>query len=193
VIGVNRAGLVRRGLLLEYATLAWNVAGIAVIAVAAVQARSVALAGFGLDSVIEIGASCVVVWELSDSSPERQAGALRAIGAAFLVLAVYLIAQAGIVLIASFHPHQSALGIGWTAITAAVMFALAFGKARTGRLLDNAVLRTEGHVTMIDGALAVAVLVGLLANAAFGWWWADPLSALVVVVYAVREAYPTLR
>jgi len=80
------------------------------------------------------------------------------------------------------------LGIAWTAVTAAAMFALAAGKARTGRALGNPVLTTEGRVTLVDGILATAVLAGLVLNAAAGLWWADPLAALVIVVYALREA-----
>jgi divalent metal cation (Fe/Co/Zn/Cd) transporter len=182
-----RRALVRRGLTLEWATLGWNVAGIAVLAVAAVTARSVALAGFGLDSLIEIGASTVVIWELSGTGPERQRRALRLIGCAFAVLAVYLLVQSTVVLATGYHPRHSPLGIGWTTVTAAVMFALAAGKARTGRALDNPVLRTEGRVTMIDGILAVAVLAGLVLNAVAGWWWADPAAGYVLVYYAVRE------
>jgi hypothetical protein len=107
-------------------------------------ARSVALAGFGLDSLIEIGTSTVVIWELSDTSPERQRRGLQLIGFAFTALAVYLLAQSTVVLAAGYHPRHSVLGIIWTAVTAAVMFARASGKARTGRALDNPVLRTEG-------------------------------------------------
>jgi divalent metal cation (Fe/Co/Zn/Cd) transporter len=80
------------------------------------------------------------------------------------------------------------LGIVWTAVTALVMFALAAGKARTGRALDNPVLRTEGRVTLIDGILATAVLAGLALNAAAGWWQADPAAGYVLVYYAAREA-----
>jgi divalent metal cation (Fe/Co/Zn/Cd) transporter len=179
--------LLRRGFALEYATLAWNVVGIVVLAVAAWTARSVALAGFGLDSLIEIGASVVVVWELSGVDGHRQRRALRLIGVAFVVLAVYLLIQSTVVLVVGFRPHHSPAGIGWTAVTAVVMFALAAGKARTGTALDNLVLRTEGRVTFIDGVLAVAVLAGLLLNAAFGWWWADPVAGYVLVFYALRE------
>lgn len=179
--------LVRRGFALEWATLSWNVAGIVVLAVAAVAARSVALAGFGLDSLIEIGASTVVIWELSGTGAERQRRGLRLIGYAFAALAVYLLAQSTVVLATGYHPRHSPLGIGWTAATAVVMFALAAGKARTGRALDNPVLRTEGRVTAIDGILAVAVLAGLLLNAAAGWWWADPAAGYVLVYYAARE------
>ena len=184
----ERAALVRRGFALEYATLVWNVVGIAVLAVTAVAARSVALAGFGLDSLIEIGASTVVIWELSGTGEQRQRRALRLIGYAFAALAVYLLAQSTIVLVAGYHPRHSVAGIVWTALTAAAMFVLAAGKARTGRALGNPVLRTEGRVTTIDGILAVAVLLGLLLNAALGWWWADPAAGYVLVYYAVREA-----
>jgi divalent metal cation (Fe/Co/Zn/Cd) transporter len=92
-----------------------------------------------------------------------------------------------VVLAASYHPGHSLPGIAWTALTALVMFALAAGKARTGRALGNPVLRTEGRVTLIDGILAVAVLSGLALNAAAGWWWADPAAGYVLVYYAARE------
>ena len=186
---VRDAALLRRGKVLEVATLGWNVVGIAVLAVAALAARSVALAGFGLDSLIEIGASAVVLWELSGSGEARQRRALQMIGGAFLALAAYLATQSTWALAAGFHPRHSPAGIAWTAATAAVMFALAAGKARAGRALNNPVLLTEGRVTTIDGLLAVAVLVGLCLNAAAGWWWADPVAGYVLVYYAVREAW----
>jgi divalent metal cation (Fe/Co/Zn/Cd) transporter len=179
--------LLRRGFALEYATLGWNVVGIVVLAIAAIGARSVALAGFGLDSLIEIGASTVVIWELSGTGEDRQRRALRMIGAGFAALALYLLVQSTLVLATGFHPRHSTLGIAWTAVTAAVMFALAYGKARTGAALGNPVLATEGRVTLIDGVLATAVLLGLILNATAGWWWADPLAGYVLVYYAVRE------
>ncbi|GAA1968221.1 cation transporter [Nocardioides panacihumi] len=180
--------LLRRGRLLEGATLGWNVVGIVVLAVAAIRAHSVALAGFGLDSLIEIGASTVVLWELSGSGVDRQRRALRLIAAAFLALAAYLTIQTVLVLVTGHHPQHSPLGIAWTAVTALAMFGLAYGKHRVGTALRNPVLTTEARVTVIDGLLAAAVLVGLLLNAALGWWWADPVSGLVIVYYAVREA-----
>ena len=91
------------------------------------------------------------------------------------------------VLASGYHPGHSVLGIIWTAVTAAAMFALAAGKARTGLALDNPVLRTEGRVTMIDGILAAAVLLGLVLNATLGWWQADPAAGYVLVYYAARE------
>lgn len=179
--------LVRRGFILEYLTLSWNVIGIVILAIAAIAARSVALAGFGLDSLIEIGASTVVIWELSGTGEVRQRRGLRLIGYAFAALAVYLLIQSTLVLVTGYHPRHSPLGIAWTGITAAAMFALAVGKSQTGRELDNPVLRTEGRVTAIDGILAAAVLLGLILNAALGWWWADPAAGYVLVYYAARE------
>ncbi|WP_433190393.1 cation transporter [Actinoallomurus sp. CA-150999] len=183
-----RAALLRRGFALEYVTLGWNVIGVGVLAAAAWSARSVALAGFGLDSLVEIGASTVVVWELSGTGAARQRRALRLIGGAFAALALYLLIQSTWVLVSGYRPHHSPPGIAWTAITALAMFGLAAGKARTGAALDNPVLRTEGRVTLIDGILAAAVLAGLALNAGLGWWWADPLAGYVLVGYAVREA-----
>jgi divalent metal cation (Fe/Co/Zn/Cd) transporter len=185
----NRPTLLRRGFALEYATLSWNVIGIAVLAVAAISARSVALAGFGLDSLIEIGASTVVIWELSGAGQDRERRALRLVGVAFALLAAYLAVQSTLVLAAGFHPRHSPAGIAWTAVTALVMFALAAGKAHTGKALGNPVLRTEGRVTLIDGLLAVAVLAGLALNAGLGWWWADPAASYVLVYYAGREVH----
>lgn len=182
-----QAALLRRGFVLEYVTLAWNLAGVVILAVAAVSARSVALAGFGMDSLIEIGASTVVIWELSGTGEDRQRRGLRLIGYAFAALAAYLLVQSTVVLAAGYHPRHSVLGITWTSVTAVAMFALAYGKARTGGALGNPVLQTEGRVTLIDGILATAILLSLTLNAALGWWWADPCAGYVLVFYAARE------
>jgi len=173
-------------------TLGWNVVGVVILGYAAIIARSVALAGFGLDSVIEIGASTVVLWELADVAQSRQHRALRMIGSAFVALALYLGAQSTFVLVVGFRPHHSPLGIAWTALTAVAMFALASGKARVGSSLDNPVLKAEGRVTMIDGILATAVLAGLALNTFLGWWWADPVAGYVILYYALREARGSL-
>jgi divalent metal cation (Fe/Co/Zn/Cd) transporter len=181
--------LLRRGFRLERITLGWNVVGIVVLTIAAVTARSVALAGFGLDSLIEIGASTVVLWELSGTGEARQRRAMRLIGIAFVVLAIYIAVQSSIVLATAYHPEPSPLGIVWTALTAAVMFALAAGKTRIGAALANPVLVTEGRVTLVDGLLAVSVLVGLTLNATVSAWWADPLAGFVIVFYGLREGW----
>ncbi|SDM80215.1 hypothetical protein [Actinacidiphila guanduensis] len=126
---ISRRALLRRGFVLEYVTLAWNVVGVVVLAFAAVAARSVTLAGFDLDSLIEIDASAVVVRELSGTGEDRQRRGLRLIGAGFALLTAYLLVQSTWVLVSGFRPHHSPLGIAWTAVTAAVMFVLALGKA----------------------------------------------------------------
>jgi divalent metal cation (Fe/Co/Zn/Cd) transporter len=154
----------------------------------------VALAGFGLDSLIEIVASLVVVWQLREmDAAERERRALRTIGTAFLLLAVYIAGQSTYVLVAQSHPRRSLLGIVWLGLTAVAMFALAAGKRETGRALGNRVLQTEAQVTVIDGLLATADLAGLIVNAALGWWWADPAAAFVIVYYGLREASHALR
>lgn len=180
--------LSRRGLRLEYATLGWNVIGLGVLAAAAIGAGSPALAGFGLDSLIEIFASLVVVWQLKGVHADRETKSMRLIGTAFAVLAGYLVIQLVIVFATGVRPATSGQGILWTALTFVVMLALAVGKIRTGNALGNPVLRAEGKVTLVDAYLAGAVLVGLVLNALFGWWWADPLAGLVIVYYATREA-----
>jgi len=183
----------REGFALEGITLGWNVIGIVVLGVAAVIARSVALGGFALDSVIEIGASIVVIWELSGKGEERQRTALRMIGVAFLLLALYLAGQSTYVLAAGHHAKHSTLGIVWTAVTAVVMGSLAAGKGRVGRALANPVLQAESRVTLIDAVLATMVLAGLALNAGFDWWWADPLAGYVILFYGWKEGVAALR
>jgi divalent metal cation (Fe/Co/Zn/Cd) transporter len=190
--GTRRHTLLRRGLWLEYATLAWNVVGTVVVLLAAVASGSVALFGFGLDSCLEILASTVVIWHLRDTVGHKERPALLVLGGAFCVLAVYIGVQAIVSVVANREPDASAAGIAWTAITLGAMLALAWGKARTGRELANKVLLTEGRVTLVDGYLAGAVLLGLVLNAIFGWWWADPAAALVIVAYAAREGVAAL-
>jgi len=180
--------LLRRGRALELTTLGWNVIGVIVLVIAALRARSVALVGFGLDSVIEIGASTVVLWELADVSERRRGRAVRLIATAFIGLSLYLAVQSTAVLAAHFHSRHSSLGMVWTGLTVVVMGLLAIGKARTGAALANPVLVAEGRVTLIDAILAATVLAGLALNSFAGWWWADPAAGYVLVFYAAREA-----
>jgi divalent metal cation (Fe/Co/Zn/Cd) transporter len=184
---VIQAQLIRRGLLLEYLTLGWNVVGVIIVVAAAYMAHSVALAGFGLDSLIEIFASIIVVWQLLGVNRHRERLALRLIGAAFFSLAIYILTQITVTLLTRTHPAPSIVGIVWLAATFIAMLLLALGKRVTGKQLGNVVLTTEGHVTLIDAYLAGAVLIGLILNAHFGWWWADPLASLVIVYYGIRE------
>jgi divalent metal cation (Fe/Co/Zn/Cd) transporter len=187
------AALRRRGIALETATLAWNVVAVPLLGTLAASASSVALLGFGLDSLIEIGASVVVIWELTGTGEQRRRPALRLIGVAFLALAAYLLVQSVVALASGHRAAPSAGGLLWVLLTAVVMFGLAAGKRRTGHALGNEVLITEGRVTLIDGSLACAVLIGVGLDQLLGWWWADPLAGLVLVAYAAREAVAILR
>lgn len=181
--------LLRRGLYLEYMTLGWNVVGTIVVVLAAIAAHSVALAGFGLDSLIEIFASVIVVWQLTGANKDRERPALRLIGGAFVALALYILGQTAYTLLTRSHPAPSLGGIVWLAATLIAMLLLSRGKRVTGRQLGNPVLMTEAHVTLIDAALAAAVLAGLILNALLGWWWADPLAGLVIVYYGFKEGW----
>lgn len=145
--GATGRMLLRRGLMLEYATLGWNVVGVVVLAIAAIAARSVALTGFGVDSLIEIVASAVVVWQLrGEQDSQRERRALRIIAVAFVLLAVYIAVQGAITLTTRARPGHSTLGMVWLSVTVVVMFALAAGKRDTGRRLDNPVLLTESRL-----------------------------------------------
>jgi divalent metal cation (Fe/Co/Zn/Cd) transporter len=189
---VNRTRLIQRGLYLEYATLGWNVVGSVVVLGSAVLARSVALAGFGVDSLIEIFASIVVVWQLKGIDDGREEKAMRFIGLAFFALALYILAQSAYIFASGTHPETSAPGIVWLSATLIAMLLLAGGKRVTGRQLGNPVLVKEGYVTLIDAMLAGAVLSGLVVNAIAGWWWADPLAGLVIVYYGLKEGREAL-
>jgi divalent metal cation (Fe/Co/Zn/Cd) transporter len=162
------------------------VAGVALLIPLAVVNSSAALIGFGIDSAIEIFASLVVVWELTGVPKERERRALGLISAAFFGSAVYIGFESVRRLLTRAQPTPSASGIVWVALTVVVMLLLARGKDRVGKNIDNAVLRSEARVTLIDAYVAATVLIGLVLNAAFGWWWADPIAALGVVVYALQ-------
>ena len=181
--------LLKRGLRLEYLTLGWNVVGSVIVIFSGLQANSVALVGFALDSLIEIGASTVVIWQLTGVSQRREKSALRFIGTAFFVLATYILTHSLETLLVQARPHQSPIGIAWLAATFIVMLLLAWGKEITGKILNNPVLKTEARVTVVDAYLAGSVLVGLLLNTFFGWWWADPVAGLVIVFYGFKEGW----
>jgi divalent metal cation (Fe/Co/Zn/Cd) transporter len=189
----SRLALTQRGLALEYATLGWNLVGCWIVLGAAYAAHSVALGGFGIDSVIEIFASVIVVWQLKAINKDKEHLAERLTGIAFLLLAVYITVQSAIVLLTRFHPRTSLLGIIWLALTCVAMMLLAYGKSRIGRALGNPVLQKESKVTVVDGVLAGSVLIGIALNAIFGLWWADPLAAFVIVYYGFKEGYTAVR
>lgn len=188
----NRRQLQRRALRLEYATIAWN-AGEAVLTIGlGIAAGSLALIGFGTDSIIEMFASLVVVWHIlpghTVDDPRRTARGLRLVSVAFAVLAVVLAVSATRDLVTGRQAGESILGIWYLAVTALVMFALARLKRMTADRLDSAPLRAEASMTFLDGILSAGTMLGLAMNAAFGWWWADPAAALLVALAAASEA-----
>lgn len=189
------ARLHRRALRLEYATIAWNV-GEAFLTIALGSiAGSVALIGFGAVSVVEIFASSVVVWHLrgaDTATPTATGIALRSIAAAFLLISLALFVVAGNDIASGRRADESPLGIAFLAVTAVVMFALAFAKRRIAKVLDSEPLGSEATVTFLDGVLSVGTLLGLALNAYVGWWWADPVAGMLVAMAAANESRETL-
>ncbi len=191
-MATDRLRLQRRALRLEYATIGWNVGEAVLTITLGIIAGSLALIGFGTDSIIEVFASSVVVWHLlpghQADSPTRTRLALRLVAVAFLVLAVALTVAAVRDLSSGRRAEESLFGIVYLAVTAVVMFGLAVQKRRLAGVLGSAPLRSEATMTFLDGVLSTATLTGLALNAAFGLWWADPAAALVVAVFAFNEA-----
>jgi divalent metal cation (Fe/Co/Zn/Cd) transporter len=181
----------RRGLRLEWATNGWNSMEVVVTIVLGVQAGSLALVAFGLDSLIEIFASTVVIWNLHDDRRDpgdrRIHRALRLIAVAFWMLSAFLAVLSIRSLALGERPDQSPLGIGYLAITAVVMFGLARLKRTTARELGSETLDAESAMTFLDGCLSLGILTALVVNTLFGWWWADATAALVVAGFAVSE------
>ncbi len=188
----DRPRLQRRALRLEYGTIAWNVGEAALTLALGAVASSLALIGFGAVSVVEVFASLVVVWHLipghETDRPHRTRLALRLVGIAFGVLAVALALVAISDLTSGRRPDESPWGIAYLVLAAAVMFGLARVKRATAEQLDSEPLRSEATMTLLDGFLATATLIGLALNAVAGWWWADPAAALIVAVAAANEA-----
>ena len=177
---------------LEYATIAWNVGEAFLTVGLGIAAGSLALIGFGTDSVIEVFASAVIVWHIrpghDTDSPERTRRALRLVAVAFVALAAVLATVAIRDLVIERRAGESIFGIAYLAVTAVVMFGLAVAKRRLAVRLDSAPLRSEAAMTFLDGVLSVLTLSGLALNAGLEWWWADPAAALVVAVAAGNEA-----
>ncbi len=170
---------------LEYATVAWNVMEVFVAIGLGIAARSLALVAFGLDSLIEIFASVVVLWQLR--AGDRTLRAMALVAAAFLLLGVFLLFAATQALVSGREPSASPFGIAYLTVTACVMFGLAVWKGRLGRVLGNHPLATEAGITFLDGMLATGVLIALVANAVFGAWWADGVAAAVIGAVAIPE------
>lgn len=181
--------LLRQGLLLEYTTLIWNVFECLLVLYAGITAHSVAMTGFGIDSVIEILASVVVIWQLKSINKDNEKKAECLIAIAFVLLALYIGSQSILSLLHQSHPLPSLLGMLSLLATMGGMFTLAYLKNKVGQQLHNTVLIRESRVTYIDGLLASSVLLGVILESYFGIWWADSLAGFVLVFYSLKEAF----
>ena len=186
----ERARLQRRARMLAWGGNLWHVLEFAIAVGAGIAAGSIALVGFGIDSLIEVLAGSVVVWlftgrRLHSTTAERRAQQIISIS--FLLLAAYITVESLRTLAGSQHPEASWVGIGLALITAPTMPLLARAKRRVGHQLNSAATVSEGTQNLLCAYLSVALLVGLGANAVLGWWWADPLAGLVIAAVAARE------
>jgi divalent metal cation (Fe/Co/Zn/Cd) transporter len=192
----ERARLVRRTRLLAWAGNVWHMFEFAVAVGAGIAASSIALVGFGLDSLIEAMAGFVVLWRFGARRKDPELAERRAqvaIAASFFALGAYIASQSVLTLVSGTHPHASWVGIGLAALTAPSMPLLAAAKRRLGLMLRSPATVGEASQNAICGYLSIALLVGLLANAVLGAWWADPAAALVIASVALREGVRSWR
>lgn len=184
--------LERLGRGLQWATIAWNSIEVFVTIGLGLAAGSLALIAFGLDSLVEVFASLVVVWHMNPGveghRAERDRRAMLMVGAAFALLAAYLVVAGTRQLVLGEQPKSSPVGIAYLFVTAIVMFSLARWKRRVGTALDSEPFRAEASMTFLDGCLAASILTALALNLILGWWWADPAAALLIGAVAAREA-----
>jgi len=176
------------------ATIAYNLIEAVVAMTAGTIASSAALVGFGLDSTIEVLSAAAVAWQFTRRDPERwERGTLRVIAVAFFALATYVTVSSATALILRSEPETSPIGIVLTAVSVLVMPFLSLAERRAGRELGSATAVADSRQTLICTYLSAAVLVGLVVNAAFGWWWADAVAGLIIAVFAVREGIEAWR
>jgi divalent metal cation (Fe/Co/Zn/Cd) transporter len=184
--------------LLLWLTIAWNVVeGIAAVS-SGLMARSVALVGFGLDSFIEVTAAGILLWRLSlpdhdEAAERREAMAHRVVGVTFLLLAAYIAAQTVYTLTVGGEPDASSVGLVLAGISLIAMPGLGLVKRWNARRLGSRALIAESMETLICSYLSLTLLIGLGANAAFGWWWADIAAALAMVPWIMKEGMEGLR
>ena len=183
------ARLRRRGFWLEYASMAWMAAEAAVAVTAGVLVSSIALTGFGLDSVIEFFAAAVVVWQLrgAEEGQERETWAVRLIGVTFFALALYLTVEGIRDLVTHARPGPSAAGLAVAGAALVVMPLLAVAKRRTGHEMGNRTLIADSAEAAFCAFTSAATLLGVGLNTWLGWWWADPTAALIIAALAVKE------
>jgi divalent metal cation (Fe/Co/Zn/Cd) transporter len=190
----HRAVLRRRIRWLVAATITYNVIEAVVAITAGTIASSVALIGFGLDSVIEVGSAAAVAWQFAGPDPElREKAALRVIAGSFFALAAYVTVEAVRTLVGGDPPEHSTVGIVLVAISVVVMPFLSAAQRRAGRELGSASAVADSKQTLLCTYLSAAVLLGLVLNSALGWWWADPVVALGLAAVAIREGRQALR
>lgn len=186
------AASVRSGRRLEYLTIGWNsLEAIAAIG-AGIIAGSVALIGFGFDSIIEVSSGAVLLWRLV-SGEHRERLALKLVGISFLALAAYVAFDAGKSLILREPPAESFIGIAIAALSMVVMPLLARAKRKVAASLNSRAMLADSRQTDICAYLSAILLVGLGLNALFGWWWADPVAALVMIPIIAKEGVEALR
>jgi divalent metal cation (Fe/Co/Zn/Cd) transporter len=178
----------RVALLLAWATIAWNTVEAVVAIVSGAVASSIALVGFGLDSTVEVLSASVIVWQMTRDVPEdREEQALQFIAVSFFALAGYVTVQAVFDLASRSEPGTSTVGIALAAVSLVVMPLLAGLKRRNGRRLGSTSVVADSNQTLLCTYLSAVLLVGLLLNATVGWWWADPVAALVIAALAINE------
>jgi divalent metal cation (Fe/Co/Zn/Cd) transporter len=186
----------RQAVVLSWVSLAWMTVEGALGLVAGITAGSIALIGWALSSVVEGLASVIVIWRFTGSralSETAEHRAQRAVAVSFWLLAPYVAAEAINKLVTGAHPETSVLGIVLTALSLALMPALGIAKHRLGRRLDSGATTGEGTQNLLCAYLAGAVLLGLVLNSSLGWWWADPIMALLVAAVAVNEGVESWR
>lgn len=184
----RREVLTRRVRWLVVGTIAYNVVEAVVAITAGAIASSTALIGFGLDSVIEVASAVAVAWQFSGADPEaRERTALKVIAVSFFALAAYVAVEAGRALLGAEPAEHSTVGIVLAAVSLVVMPVLSLAQRRAGRELGSASAVADSKQTLLCTYLSGVLLVGLLVNSLFGWYWADPVVALVIAAVAVRE------
>lgn len=184
----RKAVLTRRVRLLVAATITYNVIEAIIALTAGKIASSTALIGFGLDSVIEVASAVAVAWQFSGSDPQaRERTALKVIAVSFFALAAYVTFESGLSLLQGERAEHSTVGIVLAAVSLLVMPGLSYAQRRAGRELGSASAVADSKQTLLCTYLSAVLLVGLVVNSLFGWWWADALAALVIAAVAVRE------